>query len=664
MVSTRNVRLFLMTLFLCAVAPFASAQTRVALPQDTLTREPFLSQVQLSPDGQHMAAISSLDGENRQIAIWRTSALGANPRRFGIGGGAARANSRFASIEWVSNDRLLVLMQQPIEIGSGTDGRFFTAVARIVNLDGSSWIEPLPQTGRRSELETYADKFLAVSLLDTLPSEPNHVLMMRRGLDDDSIYRVDVRTGRGELVERMSSRESILPVVDASGRARVKQTIDYQAGDWIIGTEIADANGTWQRHDGLTYTARARRGLTPIAFDPENQDILIFVDDEGQNLPYVRGYSISQRRFVETMFQHPEFEASGVLLDSVALAPTRIVGFTYQGDAERAYYIDDGYRALAEGLQRQLPGRIVRIGPRNGNYRIIRASSSRHPPTYYLMTDDRTLTLLGESVPGVPSDQLAETRLVHYTARDGLRIPAFLTLPAGFRPGVDAPLPTIIQPHGGPWGRNDADWGGGDIPVTQYYASRGFAVLQPQFRGSTGFGNALWRAGDGEWGQKMQDDKDDGLAWLIQERIADPQRAMIYGFSYGGFAAIAATVRPNSPYRCAISGAGVSSLERLGTLWSSNRVQRQLQGTTVRGMDPLEHASDAGIPILLYHGDFDTSADIWHSERFAAALRAANKPHEYIVIPGMPHGAITPDMRRREFQIVDDYIRGTCGINF
>jgi hypothetical protein len=187
MLSTRNLRLFLMTLFLCAVAPFASAQTRVALPQETLMREPFLSQVQLSPDGQHMAAISSLDGENPQIAIWRTSALGENPRRFGIGGGAARANSRFASIEWVSNDRLLVLMQQPIEIGSGTDGRFFTAVARIVNLDGSSWIEPLQQTGRRSELETYADKFLAVSLLDILPSEPNHVLMMRRGLRPDRL---------------------------------------------------------------------------------------------------------------------------------------------------------------------------------------------------------------------------------------------------------------------------------------------------------------------------------------------------------------------------------------------------------------------------------------------------------------------------------------------
>ena len=196
------------------------------------------------------------------------------------------------------------------------------------------------------------------------------------------------------------------------------------------------------------------------------------------------------------------------------------------------------------------------------------------------------------------------------------------------------------------------------------FASRGFAVLQPQFRGSIGFGNRLWRAGDGEWGRKMQDDKDDGLAWLVREGIADPQRAIIYGFSYGGFAAMAASVRPNSPYRCAISGAGVSSLQRLGSLWRENRVQRQYQGVTVRGMDPLEHASEASIPILLYHGDRDQTATLWHSERFAAALRGANKPHQFVVIEDMPHGALTPVMMRREHELVEAYIRGPCGITY
>lgn len=660
----KHLRIFLTTLLMSVMAPLALAQTRTPLPQETLTREPFLSQVQLSPDGEHMAALSSLDGETTQIAIWRTGALNENPRRFGIGGAAARQNVDFASIQWVSNDRLLVLMQQPVRVGSGSEGRFYTAMARFVNLDGSQWIEPLAQGGRRTEMERFADKFLSVQLIDTLPREPNHVLMLRSTMDEDAIYRVDVRTGRGEVVQRISSREGILPIVDSAGRVRLKQTIDFVDGDWTIGFEIADASGSWQRHDALTYTARARRGLTALGFDPQNEDILVFLDDQNRDLAYVRGYSISQRAFVEDMFQHPQYEASGVIMDRPGLVPASIVGFRYNGDAERSFYTDPTYHALAESIERRLPGRIVRIGPRNGRYRIIATSSSRHAPAYYLLTDETNLTSLGDSVPGVPSDGLAETQLVYYNARDGLRIPAFLTLPLGYRPGVDAPLPTIIQPHGGPWGRNEADWGGGDIPVTQYFASRGFAVLQPQFRGSTGFGNALWRAGDGEWGQKMQDDKDDGLAWLVEQGIADPNRAMIYGFSYGGFAAIAATVRPNPPYRCAISGAGVASLQRLGTLWSNNRVQRQLQGTTVRGMDPLENASRASIPILLYHGDYDTAADIWHSERFAAALRSNNKPHEFVVIPEMPHGAVNPEMRRREFQLVEDFIRGTCGISY
>lgn len=655
---------FVSVICLCDVA-IAQTPQRTPIPLEAMTQEPFMSQMQLSPDGEHLAALSSLDGELTQIAIWRTGALNEDPARFGIGGAAARNDVRFASITWVSNDRLLVLLQQPVVLGPGADGRFYTAMARIVNLDGTRWVEPLAQTGRRSELERFADKFLNIALLDILPSEPNHVLMIRGGLDETRVYRVDVRTGVGESVAQLSERESIVPIVDSAGRLRVKAVLDFTDGDWRIGYEIFDpVTGNWSDHPALSYRASHRRNISLVGFDPANEDILVVLDDQGQNFTYARGYSISRREFTETLFQHSEYDVSNVIMDREGLAPTRIVGFQYQADVERPFFVDPTYRSLYEGLQARLPGLNLTLGPRNGRYRIVVAQSSRQPPSYLLLTDERVLSTLGPSFRNFPSAQLAPTELVYYQARDGLRIPAFLTLPAGFRRGVDAPLPTIIQPHGGPWSRNDANWGGGDIPVTQYFASRGFAVLQPQFRGSVGWGNQVWRAGDGQWGLAMQDDKDDGLAWLVEQRIADPQRALIYGFSYGGFAAMAAAVRANSPYRCAISGAGVSSLERLGTLWSENRVQRRLQGVTVRGMDPLPHAGDANIPILLYHGDYDQTAPIWHSERFASALRSARKPHQYTIIERMPHGALTPAMRRQEFTIVEDYIRGPCGIAY
>jgi dipeptidyl aminopeptidase/acylaminoacyl peptidase len=642
----------------------AQPQARTPIPIEAMARYPFLSQVQLSPDGRHLAALTSLDGEERSISIWKTDALDQNPVRFGVSGTAARNRVQFAEIEWVSNDRILVLMIQPVNLAPGPEGRFYTGIARIVNLDGSQWIEPLAQGRARSELEELVDKFLNISLLNQLPRDPQHVLMTQQTLDAAYVYRVNVYTGRGERVAQVGEDEAATDIVDREGRLRAKQFARFRDGDWIIGYEIFDPQtGRWEEHPSLSFAARTRRNLRVAGFDPADQDILVVFDDEGQTFTYARGYSVSRRAFTETLFQDPRHDVANVILDRANDDPTRIVGFTYLAEVERPYWTDGAYRALHEGVQAQLRGLNVEIGSRKGRFRVVQASSSRQPPAYFLLEEDRRLVPLGASLRDIPSNSLAATELVHYEARDGLRIPAFLTLPFGWRRG-DPPLPVIVQPHGGPWSRNDASWGGGDLPVTQFFASRGFAVLQPQFRGSIGFGNRLWRAGDGEWGRKMQDDKDDGLAWLVREGFADPQRAIIYGFSYGGFAAMAASVRPNSPYRCAISGAGVSSLQRLGSLWRENRVQRQYQGVTVRGMDPLEHASEASIPILLYHGDRDQTATLWHSERFAAALRGANKPHQFVVIEDMPHGALTPVMKRREHELVEAYIRGPCGITY
>lgn len=641
----------------------SSAQTgaRTPITLAAMTREPFMSQMQLSPDGRHLAGITSLDGEQRAISIWQTEDLSRNPVRFGVGGASARNQVRFQQIFWVSNDRLMVNMSQPHTTGQGQANRNYAQITRMVDLTGQRWVEALPATGTRTEIEAFVDQLIGVSVIDLLPDDEDHVLVAQNSLEGTSVYRMNVNTGIGERILRVAENEAVAGITDASGNVVVKQFVERRGTDWVIGYRILE-NGNWVDHAALSYPASARRALQAIDFDPANPDLLLVLDNEGQNFTYARAYSVSQRRFVENMFQDPAHDIANILIERPNDGEaTRVIGFTYLDDVERPFYADATYRAMYEQLQRQLPGRNITIGNRRGRYRVIVASSSIHPPAYYLMTDDTSLQMLGSSNPDIQSNTLAPTRLIRYPARDGLQIPGFLTLPQGWTP-AQGPLPVIIQPHGGPWGRNDAGWGGGDIPVTQYFASRGFAVLQPQFRGSTGFGDQLWRAGDREWGQKMQDDKDDGLAYLVAQGIADPNRAIIYGFSYGGFAAMAATVRPNPPYRCAISGAGVSSLQRLGELWRDNRIQRQLQGTTVAGFDPLEHASDASIPILIYHGDRDQTATLWHSERFAAAL--GNRPHEFVTIADMPHGAITPAMQRQEFTIVENYIRGACGISY
>jgi dipeptidyl aminopeptidase/acylaminoacyl peptidase len=196
----------------------------------------------------------------------------------------------------------------------------------------------------------------------------------------------------------------------------------------------------------------------------------------------------------------------------------------------------------------------------------------------------------------------------------------------------------------------------------QYFASRGYAVLQPQFRGSEGWGQKLWRAGDGEWGQKMQDDKDDGVKWLIDQKIADPKRAAMFGYSYGGYAALAASIRPNGLYQCVISGAGAGDLGEISRATFDNRFQREFQHPTIAGLDALAHAKEAQIPVLLYHGDRDQTVDIEQSRKFAAALRGAGKPVKLVEIKDMGHQYIymTPPMMQEQLDIVDAFLKTDC----
>ena len=240
---------------------------------------------------------------------------------------------------------------------------------------------------------------------------------------------------------------------------------------------------------------------------------------------------------------------------------------------------------------------------------------------------------MGRERPDVNPESIGEQRWVTYKARDGLLIPAILDLPAGWSKDK-GPLPTVIHPHGDPWARDFGGWdGSGWVP---FLTSRGYAVLRPQYRGSTGLGRKLWMAGDAEWGQKMQDDKDDGAQWLVEQGIARKDSLVIFGYSYGGFAAAAATVRPGGPYRCAIAGAPVTDLAKLSIGWSDNRVQRALQGKTVKGMDPLKNADKANIPILLYVGDRDVRTPAFHAKDFYQAVKGKVNA-KFHLIPDMPH---------------------------
>jgi dipeptidyl aminopeptidase/acylaminoacyl peptidase len=318
-------------------------------------------------------------------------------------------------------------------------------------------------------------------------------------------------------------------------------------------------------------------------------------------------------------------------------------------------------RSIHEGLKQAYPGKRVTITDYNNDLSrvLFTTQNAQNPVAYHLLSDRKSVMNLGSQRPWINSADLGEQKWVTYQARDGLEIPGILDLPAGWKK-EDGPLPTVILPHGGPWSR---DWMGYDVSgFVPFLTSRGFAVMRPQYRGSEGLGRKLWLAGDKEWGQKMQDDKDDGAKWLVEQGIADPEKLVMFGYSYGGFASVAAVVRPNSPYQCAIAGAPVADLTKIGNSWSENRLQRLLQGVTVTGMDPMKNVDQANIPVLLFVGDRDVRTPSWHAENFYKAVKD-KVPAEFELIPDMPH-SLPWYYRHHEamFGYMESFLKNQCEV--
>lgn len=274
---------------------------------------------------------------------------------------------------------------------------------------------------------------------------------------------------------------------------------------------------------------------------------------------------------------------------------------------------------------------------------VISLGGSSDPGAYYLYQQaEGVMHRFAKVNEHLIADQLAPSKYVHYKTRDGQALTAYLTLPVG-RPAKGLPL--IILPHGGPFGvRDDGDF---DEEV-QFFANRGYAVLQPQFRGSGSFGKVFEDSAQGQWGRAMQDDLDDGMDWLAGQGIVDAKRVCVIGSSYGGYAALWAATRNPERYRCAASFAGISDVPKWlkysgrfeGTKHRENWRSR-LQGDNtfdLKTVSPLYTVDRLKVPVLIAHGDADPRVPFKQSKQYADALTAAGKVHEFYPIPDEVHG--------------------------
>ena len=338
-------------------------------------------------------------------------------------------------------------------------------------------------------------------------------------------------------------------------------------------------------------------------------------------------------------------------MTSVVIGPDgQALGVTYEDERRRVHWIDPDLQRLQATIDRALAGKIniIRDRSSDGNKVLIWSSAADDPGTYYLY-DRTTRQLHGFADPygSLTRYSFAPVQAVTYRSRDGLTIPVYLTLPAG-RP--DRGLPLIVMPHGGPFARDSWEFD----PHVQFLASLGYAVLQPQYRGSTGYGREFVERGFGQFGSGMIDDMEDGIDWLAGRGTVDPARVCIMGGSYGGYAAMWAPARSPQRYRCAISFAGISDVGSMlrydARMMSATRYfqdwRRRVEGeqrADLGAISPLRQVARLRVPLLIAHGEKDRNVPVAQSRNLVRALQRSGASVDSVFYPEAGHGFSRPE---------------------
>jgi len=653
-----------------------SAHAVQPIPIEDFARLAQIQSVSMSTDGKNLVALvaSPIAGsEDTALATWDLDNLEAGSVITPSG-----ERMKFIAASAMKADRILVISRQEWtgEIGAcGGEGRMtgstktFVSKAYLTDARHQNFNEAFADNTRRIGVGEHVQRCMEIgstaSLVSSLPLDPDNVIINQlNALTLGSTYYLyNLRTGQTTLLFRGGGRASPALFNPRNGELLIRTQLEpLGSGEYEQRVLIKHPQtGEFELHDPLTQKLSERHTLSIAGLDEASGKYYVLTDLFSDQVEAWM-YDPATRRFdEEVLVAHPRYSISRLILGTQPSNFNQILGFAVDGPEEEVTWVEPQMQAIAAAIKAAFPGQRVSISGYNDDLSkvLFVTSSAQHPPAYHLLLERQRVMTLGSQRPWIDPAQIGEQRWVTYPARDGLNIPAILDLPAGWTDG-DAPLPTIIHPHGGPWARDEAGWdASGWVP---FLTSRGYAVLRPQYRGSAGLGRALWLAGDAQWGLKMQNDKDDGAAWLVQQGIADPQRIAIFGYSYGGFAAAAAVVRENSPYRCAISGAPVTDLTRLGRTWSDNRTQRILQGRTVLGMDPMQNTAKANIPVLLYVGDRDVRTPSLHARNFYNAVRR-HVPAKFELIPDMPHSMPWyPRHQRATLQLIEQFLHGECGM--
>lgn len=453
-------------------------------------------------------------------------------------------------------------------------------------------------------------------------------------------YLLNIETGELTLLyENKQNFDSWYP--DNTGALRMATKTDGVNVTYLYRNSDKDSFQT-------LLSTNFKEAFYPQAFDAENKTIYVMSNLGRDKLTLVR-YDPVAKKEVEELFKNNDYDLEGIDYDRKT---NKLISVMWEGEKPEEHYFDKDRGDRMEKLKKKFTGFDVMLTAYDDNLTkgIVWTGNDVMPAKYYLYDFASGDTKeVANAYPWLNAADLAPMKPVQYKTRDGLNIHAYLTLPKGM-PAKN--LPVVINPHGGPWARD----GWGYNPEVQFLANRGYAVLQMNYRGSTGYGKQFWESSFKQWGKKMQDDITDGVEYLKKEGIADPKRIAIYGGSYGGYATLAGVTFTPDLYACAVDYVGVSNLftfmRTIPPYWKPYLDQfYEMVGSPAKDSlllaeaSPVLHVDKIKTPLFIAQGANDPRVNKAESDQMVAALKARGVDVQYMVKNNEGHGFHNEDNR-------------------
>jgi dipeptidyl aminopeptidase/acylaminoacyl peptidase len=652
-----------------ALLLLAAGSTLAAPPVEAFGVLPAIADVHLSPDGTHFSAIEPVNGRPAILVFQLHPPPGTKPQVYALKDGDAGGSY------WVNSDRLICFFYQN-KYHDESNGVNLRTFSRAVSVSISNKTPPfMLMDGSR----VYAQ------------SGGQNIGLQGRSVDDPSILFMSAWRyyGAGDPDTRLGNGRARLELFSVNVDNNHVETLAQGEKD-TVGWVLDEHGHMVGRFDSTDSSELPKSTDTFLALDGKNWRTAATYDNASGPLATIQGLSLDgnslvirkygsqDKKYLESLpvkagtavselFSNPSYDVDGVISDPWT---GRVVGAHYMDDKLQSTYFDPQLAHIQKRMEAALSGQTVVLSSWNEKRDtfLVTAEDPHNPPGVYLFTTaDSHLEYLMSAYPSLQPSDLGDVKPYPYKARDGLDLHAYLTLPPGKTPKN---LPTVIFPHGGPETRDFVgfDW------WAQFMASRGYAVLQTNFRGSTGYGASFRDAGFGQWGRKMQDDISDGVTKLIADGIADPKRICIVGASYGGYAALAGATFTPSVYACAVSYAGIADVSSiLGEArgagadsspmhyWEDRLGATYADSKSLRAISPAVYADQVRAPILLLHSNTDTVVPVTQSMREENALTAAGKKVRFVKLEGSDHDLDHSDVRLAVLREIEAFLAANIG---